>query len=156
MDEYESEIKDDAAAKGILEALGLQLIQSIKKYRESYKYKNTLIEIDINEKEFCPFPYIEIESEIGKGTCFKVFFPIKFDQVESNIQYNKELFSLSGHEKILLIEDDKDVRKILSLLPKKSGYNVIESRNGLEGVKYYKDKVIMLRLIIQQAEISFV
>ena len=63
MDEHESEIKDEIAAKGIFESLGLKLIQSIKKYRESYKYKNTLIEIDINEKEFCPFPYIEIESE---------------------------------------------------------------------------------------------
>jgi len=62
MDEHESEIKDEIAAKGIFESLGLELIQSIKKYRESYKYKNTLIEIDINEKEFCPFPYIEIES----------------------------------------------------------------------------------------------
>ena len=63
MDEHESEIKDEVAAKGIFESLGLELIQSIKKYRESYKYKNTLIEIDINDKEFCPFPYIEIESE---------------------------------------------------------------------------------------------
>jgi adenylate cyclase class 2 len=32
------------------------------KYRESYRYKSTLIEIDINEKGFCPFPYIEIET----------------------------------------------------------------------------------------------
>jgi len=62
MEEHESEIKDVTAAKGIFEALGLELMQSIKKYRESYKYKNTLIEIDINDKEFCPFPYIEIES----------------------------------------------------------------------------------------------
>ncbi|MCB2292873.1 CYTH domain-containing protein [Clostridium algoriphilum] len=61
MDEFESEIKDEVAAKGIFESLGLLLIQSIKKYRESYRYKNTLIEIDINEKEFCPFPYIEVE-----------------------------------------------------------------------------------------------
>jgi adenylate cyclase class 2 len=62
MDEHESEIKDEIAAEGIFHSLGLELIQSIKKYRESYKYKNTLIEIDINEPGFCPFPYIEIES----------------------------------------------------------------------------------------------
>ena len=62
MDEHETQVMDEAAAIGIFDSLGLQLIQSIKKYRESYKYKNTLIEIDINEKEFCPFPYIEIES----------------------------------------------------------------------------------------------
>jgi adenylate cyclase class 2 len=63
MDEHESEIKDEVAARGIFESLGLKLVQSIKKYRESYRYKNTLIEIDINEKEFCPFPYIEIEGD---------------------------------------------------------------------------------------------
>ncbi|CAM2747398.1 CYTH domain-containing protein [Hathewaya histolytica] len=62
MDENETEIKDAKEGKAIFESLGLELIQSIKKYRESYKYKNTLIEIDINEKDFCPFPYIEIES----------------------------------------------------------------------------------------------
>ena len=30
--------------------------------RESYRYKNTLIEIDINDPSFCPFPYVEIET----------------------------------------------------------------------------------------------
>ena len=36
--------------------------QSIKKSRESYKFENSLVEIDINDKSFCPFPYIEIET----------------------------------------------------------------------------------------------
>ncbi|MBC2581544.1 class IV adenylate cyclase [Clostridium sp. DJ247] len=62
MDENETEILDAIAGDNIFKSLGLELIQSIKKYRESYKYKNTLIEIDINEKSFCPFPYIEIET----------------------------------------------------------------------------------------------
>lgn len=62
MDEHEIEISDDKEGENIFKSLGLVLVQSIKKYRESYKYKNTLIEIDINEKSFCPFPYIEIET----------------------------------------------------------------------------------------------
>lgn len=62
MDEFEVEILNAVEGKNILQALGLELVQSIKKYRESYKYKNTLVEIDVNDKEFCPFPYIEIES----------------------------------------------------------------------------------------------
>lgn len=62
MDEHEIEISNAEEGIFIFESLGLQLIQSIKKYRESYKYKNTLIEIDINDKSFCPFPYIEIET----------------------------------------------------------------------------------------------
>lgn len=62
MEENETEILDSKAGENIFKSLGLSLVQSIKKYRESYKYKNTLIEIDINEKSFCPFPYIEFET----------------------------------------------------------------------------------------------
>ncbi|WP_102398887.1 class IV adenylate cyclase [Haloimpatiens massiliensis] len=62
MEEHETEILSSEDGKNILESLGLCLIQGIKKYRESYKFKDTLIEIDINQKDFCPFPYIEIES----------------------------------------------------------------------------------------------
>jgi adenylate cyclase class 2 len=62
MDENEVIINDSICGEAIFKALGLELVQSIKKYRESYKYKNTLIEIDINDKDFCPFPYIEIET----------------------------------------------------------------------------------------------
>ncbi len=62
MEENETIIEDGNAGKNILTSLGLELFESIKKYRESYKYKNSLIEIDINDPSFCPFPYIEIET----------------------------------------------------------------------------------------------
>lgn len=63
MEENETKIEDPAEGEKIFISLGLNLIQSIKKYRESYRYKNTLIEIDINDTSFCPFPYIELEGE---------------------------------------------------------------------------------------------
>ncbi|MCD2346584.1 class IV adenylate cyclase [Clostridium guangxiense] len=62
MEENETEILSGDEGKKIFVALGLSNISSIKKYRESYKYKHSLIEIDINDKSFCPFPYIEIET----------------------------------------------------------------------------------------------
>jgi adenylate cyclase, class 2 len=62
MDEQEVEILDGETGDKIFESLGLELTRSIKKSRESYKYKNTLVEIDINDKSFCPFPYLEIET----------------------------------------------------------------------------------------------
>ncbi|ADK13364.1 MULTISPECIES: class IV adenylate cyclase [Clostridium] len=63
MEENETEILDAEAGKRIFRSLGLNLLQAIKKYRESYRYKNSLIEIDINDTSFCPFPYIEIETK---------------------------------------------------------------------------------------------
>lgn len=62
MDEHEVTISDSNEGTSIFLSLGLIQTQSIHKYRESYKYKNTLIEIDINDKTFCPFPYLEIEA----------------------------------------------------------------------------------------------
>lgn len=71
MDEQEIEIDDAVTGKKILESLGLTLVKSIKKTRESYKVSNTLVEIDINDKSFCPFPYIELESD-HEGDLVKV------------------------------------------------------------------------------------
>ena len=63
MEENEVVIANAEEGKKIFAALGLELVRTVRKYRESYQYKNTLVEIDINDKNFCPFPYIEIESE---------------------------------------------------------------------------------------------
>lgn len=62
MEENETIVEDKEAASKIFASLGLSLKQSIKKYRESYKIMDSLIEIDINDKNFCPFPYLEIET----------------------------------------------------------------------------------------------
>ena len=63
MEEYEFEVDDKKTAEGMYEVLGLKLHQSIKKYRESYQLEDGLVEIDINDTTFCPFPYIEIETD---------------------------------------------------------------------------------------------
>ena len=63
MEENEVIVDNKTAAEGIYKSLGLILKQSIQKFRESYKLEDSLIEIDINDKNFCPFPYIEIETD---------------------------------------------------------------------------------------------
>jgi len=63
MEENETKIIDSSEGENIFRALGLIQYSSIARYRESYSYKGTLIEIDINDKEFFPVPYIEIETK---------------------------------------------------------------------------------------------
>lgn len=62
MEENEVIIDNKIMGEGIFKSLGLVLKESNKKYRESYKLNDCLIEIDINDKSFCPFPYLEIET----------------------------------------------------------------------------------------------
>lgn len=63
MDEQEVLIDSSEIGENIFKVLGLSLKNEIKKYRESYKINNVLIEIDINDKDFYPNPYMEIEGE---------------------------------------------------------------------------------------------
>lgn len=62
MEENEVIVDNKEMARKIFTSLGLKLQESISKYRESYKIHNSLVEIDINDKSFCPFPYLEIET----------------------------------------------------------------------------------------------
>lgn len=62
MDEHETVIENKEVGLGIFNALGLELLENVRKTRESYQYKNTLVEIDVNEKTYVPFPYLEVES----------------------------------------------------------------------------------------------
>ena len=62
MEENEIEISDHVEGENIFRALGLVMYSDIARYRESYRYKNSLIEIDINDQAFFPVPYIEIET----------------------------------------------------------------------------------------------
>ncbi|MHC1720262.1 MAG: class IV adenylate cyclase [Clostridiaceae bacterium] len=63
MEENETKINDSIEGENIFKALGLIQFSSIARYRESYRYKKSLIEIDINDKVFFPVPYIEIETK---------------------------------------------------------------------------------------------
>lgn len=62
MEENEVIVDNREMARKIFTSLGLKLQESISKYRESYKINDSLVEIDINNKSFCPFPYLEIET----------------------------------------------------------------------------------------------
>ena len=62
MEENEVIVDNKEMARRIFTSLGLKLQESISKYRESYKINDSLVEIDINDKSFCPFPYLEIET----------------------------------------------------------------------------------------------
>jgi adenylate cyclase class 2 len=62
MEENEIEISDHVEGENIFKALGLIEYSSIARYRESYRYMDSLVEIDINDRAFFPVPYIEIET----------------------------------------------------------------------------------------------
>lgn len=69
---------------------------------------------------------IEVESELGKGTIFKLYIPVvEFKKVEKERKRPEEIY-------IVLIEDDDGIRKNLEEILKAEGFNVIAFSCGKE------------------------
>jgi PAS domain S-box-containing protein len=86
--------------------------------------------------------FINVYSEVGKGTNFKVYLPA----VKAEVQKEEEQLKLSiGHgELILVAEDEGSVREITSSTLETYGYKVLTADDGAAAVALYaqnKDKI---------------
>ena len=53
------------------------------------------------------------------------------------------------NQKVLVIDDDKDVRELLSRLLKDAGYRPIDARDGKEGLERTKDEPALIILDLE-------
>ncbi len=74
---------------------------------------------------------ILVESEIGKGSVFRVLLPVMSEQdIPSIIQQRCVLEPYAGTEHVLLIDDDPTVLEVMQALIKQWGYKVSVATNG--------------------------
>ncbi|NQS97090.1 MAG: response regulator [candidate division Zixibacteria bacterium] len=90
---------------------------------------------------------IEVESTVGAGTSFSLYFPLSHDTIESK-EEKIELESKGGHETILLVDDEESVRQFGRMLLENFGYNVISASDGLEAVDIYRNMGDRIQLVI--------
>lgn len=86
--------------------------------------------------------FIESDSDVGKGTTFRIYFPVldSDEQLQKKVELKKANKSLRGNESILIVDDEKDVLKICEEMLARNGYTVITAKDGEEGiVKYSKN-----------------
>ncbi|MBI3583966.1 MAG: GAF domain-containing protein [Nitrospinae bacterium] len=82
--------------------------------------------------------YINVYSEAGKGTTFKIYLPIVQSEVEGAKE--KELIPpKGGTETILLAEDEMRVRDLTKNLLEGYGYKVIEALDGEDAIKKFNE-----------------
>lgn len=84
--------------------------------------------------------YIAVESEVGKGTAIKIYFPRVAAPPPPS--YKKPLSGKLpvGTETILVLEDDVSVRHISVRLLRKLGYEVIEAAHGDDAKRLISDR----------------
>lgn len=90
--------------------------------------------------------FINVYSEPGRGTTFKIYLPLIVAQVGETASAEEE-HPPGGTETILLAEDDETVRNMTRTVLEQSGYTVITAIDGQDAVNIYgenKDRIHLL------------
>jgi len=74
--------------------------------------------------------YVFVQSELGRGTVFTIYFPRVDEPTEALGAAPAALASVSGSETILLVEDEESVRQLVRETLESRGYRVLEAENG--------------------------
>jgi two-component system cell cycle sensor histidine kinase/response regulator CckA len=92
--------------------------------------------------------YIEVHSEVGAGTTFKIYLPIVEAHVEPESSQPALISSLQGHETILLVEDDDVLRILARNMLLRFGYTVLEASNGADACDLARKRVDPIHLLL--------
>jgi signal transduction histidine kinase len=79
--------------------------------------------------------HIEVESELGQGTTFRLYFPQVQEAVEPVRTGGTTREAVGGSETVLVVEDDAAVRGLVVDALRVRGYKVLEAADGEEGLK---------------------
>ena len=80
--------------------------------------------------------YIGVESKVGKGTTFTIFLPASSDQETTPPARDKTTDSGTGT--VMVMDDDKMLQDVASMMLSHLGYKVILSEDGGEMLEKYK------------------
>ena len=77
--------------------------------------------------------HIAVESEAGRGTTFKIYFP-QAEKRPEPVQAEQQAESVQGSETILLVEDEQQVRESTAMYLTENGYSVLQAASGPEAL----------------------
>ena len=74
--------------------------------------------------------YISVYSDMGHGTTFKIYLPRVDQPAENLVPTTVNVSPRSGHETVLLVEDDSALRVLAANVLEGKGYNVLSAPDG--------------------------
>jgi PAS domain S-box-containing protein len=91
---------------------------------------------------------IEVESELGFGTTFRIDFPRARNGDETSLNPTDQKTITTGNETILLVEDESDVRHYVARILMRHGYTVVEAADGVEALSIVQDGKEAIEMIL--------
>ncbi len=90
--------------------------------------------------------YINVYSEVGKGTTFKIYLPLIKEKVKEEKPAEAPL--IGGTETVLVAEDESTVRSSLKLILEEYGFTVIVAVNGEDAIEKFMENKEKIQLLI--------
>lgn len=91
---------------------------------------------------------IDVTSQLGEGATFEIWLPAATKTARTTMANTPDLSDLTGHETILLVEDEVNVRTIIHKFLHRRGYNVIEAKNVQEALELCRQDKLQIDLIV--------
>jgi CheY-like chemotaxis protein len=102
--------------------------------------------------------YVTVESEIGRGTAFKIYLPRVEERPESAASgVSSPAKPLGGPETILVVEDQQEVLSLVSLVLEEAGHKVLEANKCAEAIRICeecKDPIQLFLIDVVMPEMS--
>jgi two-component system cell cycle sensor histidine kinase/response regulator CckA len=83
--------------------------------------------------------WIEVSSNVGEGTEFKIFLPGAPSPASETARIAPQLAMRGGTETILLVEDELAVRELARTVLERLGYQVLEAGSGVDAVSVWEE-----------------
>jgi two-component system cell cycle sensor histidine kinase/response regulator CckA len=80
---------------------------------------------------------VEVESNIGRGTCFRVYLPLAPQPSRREVSGPHAIVLPRGSERILLVEDNEAVRMSMAKLLGALGYEVVTAVDGVDALERF-------------------
>jgi PAS domain S-box-containing protein len=92
--------------------------------------------------------YIWVDSEVGQGTSFKVYFPRQDEPAQPLDGEAAPVDAPRGEETILLVEDTESLQEVIRETLEERGYNVLLASNGEQALALASDRERRIDLLL--------
>ncbi len=92
--------------------------------------------------------WINVDSEVGRGTTFRVFLPRQSKAGDTAFFSPSQSPARGGNETLLLVEDEPAVRDTVRVVLSRLGYRVLEAATGDEALVVWEARRAEIRLLL--------
>jgi len=91
---------------------------------------------------------VTVESEPGRGSVFRVFFPVSAEEVPRQPDKAAKAPELEGGGTVLLVEDEEMLRHMAEAMLTRLGFKALAAKDGVEAVEVFRQHQDTIRCVL--------